>query len=134
MSKPDRPNVPTGEPWPVPAGEAPDFRAALLHPVQRWYDHWRRRDRIVRFMGLCVVCSRRTWAFDDGENDPRGVLGDSAYWHTDLTYKGVDYEITTCAICANDHPRYCQAQALAVQWLKSEALWATRLRRIGPEA
>jgi hypothetical protein len=128
----ERPDVPTGEPWPVPRGELPDFghRASLIYPVQRWHDDMRQRDRIVRFMGPCVTCRRLTWAFDDGENDPRGVLGDSAYWHTDLTHRGVDYEITTCAICANDQIKYDRAQALAVQWLESKVLWAMQLRRV----
>jgi hypothetical protein len=112
MSSPD-------EFWRVPRGQDPDFgrKASVSHPVQIWYDGWRNRERVLRSKGRCVVCLRPTWAFDDGENDPRGVLGDSAYWYTDLTHNGIEYAVTTCALCANDYDRYQQAQQLGREML-----------------
>jgi len=83
--------------------------ATMAMPVQTWFDTWRSRERTCRYMGLCRACSTPTWAFDDGENDPRGVLGDHAYWPVENRY-GVD--IVACPICANDEPTYRLLHAL----------------------
>lgn len=80
---------------------------------QTWYDSWRDRERSCRWYGRCVVCGRNCWAFDDGENDPRGVLGDNALWTTDADAEE-EFEIRTCAICANDHESYLTARRLFV--------------------
>jgi len=90
-----------------------------VYPVRVYRDHWRRADRILRYQGRCAAgCGRATWAFDDGENDPRGFLGDhSAY---DLIEEVTDAVIDmrgeayrpwivptfACAMCANDEPSY----------------------------
>jgi hypothetical protein len=85
-------------------------------PVRVVYDGWRQRDRIFRYTGACIVCGRKTWSFDDGENDPRGMLGDHALWTTEAeTRTGELIELRTCAICANDYDRYQQALELAKQ-------------------
>lgn len=81
--------------------------------VQTYHDVWRQQDRVMRYQGRCVVCSRPTWAFDDGANDPRGPLGDNALWVT-LTDPD-EHEIRTCAVCANDEPSYRRALALAFE-------------------
>jgi hypothetical protein len=111
------------EPWRAPEDVGPNFsrKASFVTPVQIWWDSWRRRDRTVRFIGLCIVCTIPTWAFDDGENDPRGALGDSACWPTDLDFQGVGYDVTTCAICANTYETYKQAQDLARAELTARA-------------
>jgi hypothetical protein len=65
--------------------------------------HWRQVDRVCRYVGQCAGCQRRTYAFDDGENDPRGVLGDRAYWPVE----GEDgLPVLACAVCANDYETY----------------------------
>lgn len=103
------------EPVQVPDGQRPMFdrNSSYTRPVQIWHDSMRNRDRTVRFIGLCIECRTPTWAFDDGENDPRGVLGDAACWPTDLTYRGEEYEVTTCSVCANDYEKYRRAQRAA---------------------
>jgi hypothetical protein len=77
---------------------------------QRWHDGWRNADRELRYYGTCMVCSRNLWAFTDGENDPRGPLGDNALWSVAEDEDGPASR--TCAICANDHDRYDQARAI----------------------
>lgn len=57
-----------------------------------------------------MVCGRNCWAFDDGENDPRGPLGDNALW----TVESEDgYDLRTCAVCANDERSYRTARSRA---------------------
>ncbi len=78
--------------------------------VQRFDDHWRHTIRVCDYMGRCLNCGRRTYAFRDGENDPRGPLGDHAYWP--VTADDNEYiELRACAICANDEPSYRAIQA-----------------------
>lgn len=81
---------------------------------QRWHDSWRDTDRDLRWYGTCIVCRRNVYAFDDGENDPRGVLGDNALW---TVSPGGDEgaEIRTCAICANDYGNCRKALELAAR-------------------
>lgn len=74
---------------------------------QRWHDGWRNADRDLRWYGACIVCGRNVWAFDDGENDPRGVLGDNALWSVSEEDGPAS---RTCAICANEHELYDQAR------------------------
>lgn len=81
------------------------------HPVRIVHDGWRGRDRVFRYTGPCVVCGRKTWSFDDGENDPRGMLGDHALWIT--TGEEESVEIRTCSICANEEPAYRAALRIA---------------------
>ena len=86
---------------------------------QKWHDSWRQVDRVMRYYGACYCCGIRTYAFDDGENDPRGVLGDHAadpFHLADhlapddaakvdaLTRKLRD--IPACFGCTNDYDRY----------------------------
>lgn len=99
----------TGEEKPLPVA---DIRrtgeAAMCTPVQVWRDAWRDTDRVLRYAGQCVTttCQQLTWAFDDGENDPRGVLGDAAA----SPLHAADYDmagpsVALCFGCANigDH-------------------------------
>ncbi len=84
---------------------------------QKWHDSWRGVDRIMRYYGKCYCCDIRTYAFDDGENDPRGVLGD----HAADTFHLADHlapddaaevervkvrDIPACFGCTNDYDRY----------------------------
>ena len=84
--------------------------------VQVWYDGWRHAWRVLRYMGACVVCGRRTYNFDDGENDPRGVLGDRAaqnVTHEDVdTLKENEY-VPACFACMNEEPKYREALEIA---------------------
>lgn len=93
-------------------------------PVRVVYDGWRQRDRILRYTGPCVVCDRKTWSFDDGENDPRGMLGDNALWVSTFEVDGKDVDVRTCAICANDEPSYRLAErALHMRGSVAVAPW-----------
>jgi hypothetical protein len=84
------------------------------HRVRVVYDGWRQRDRTFRYTGPCIVCKRKTWSFDDGENDPRGMLGDHALWITTAEARdGAEVELRTCSICANDYDRYMRALDMA---------------------
>lgn len=96
----------TGDEWRSRVSR-PNFSglAAMHMPVQLWEDRWRDRDRVLRYAGQCVTptCRHLTWAFDDGENDPRGVLGDAAA----SPLHAADYDMTgpsvaLCFYCAND--------------------------------
>lgn len=84
---------------------------------QLWHDDWRNTDRIMRYYGECSACGRRVYGFDDGENDPRGVLGDHAedcfYLSEHLSdddaaeVKRVgDVWVRACFLCTNDYDRY----------------------------
>lgn len=86
--------------------------------VQIWYDSWRHADRVLRFKGKCYTCPRPTWGADDGENDPRGVLGD--YADHPLRPEDADMVgpvIHLCALCANEYDTYKIAQDY------SERIW-----------
>jgi len=77
---------------------------------QIWHDGWRDRDRICRYQGDCVTCGRRTYAFDDGENDPRGILGDHAASPLHATdYDATGPDIPQCFMCANEYETYKSA-------------------------
>lgn len=84
---------------------------------QLWHDSWRNVDRVMRYYGECEACGTRTYAFDDGENDPRGVLGDHANDSIDLTEHlspddAAEVErvggvtVVACFMCTNDYDRY----------------------------
>ena len=75
--------------------------------VQLWHDSWRNADRVIRFTGKCYACGRYTWAADDGENDPRGVLGDHASHALSASdYDMIGPDVPLCAMCGNDEGGY----------------------------
>lgn len=87
--------------------------------VQIWYDGWRGQDRVLRYYGACRGCGRYTWGADDGENDPRGVLGDYAtHALVASEYDMVGPDVALCAICANEYGPY-----KAVLDLAQRKLW-----------
>lgn len=76
-----------------------DFRRR----VQLYRDDWRRVSRWCRFEGACVLCGRRTFGFDDGQDDPRGPLGDHAAAPLDPTdYGATGAIVPACFLCQND--------------------------------
>jgi hypothetical protein len=86
------------------AGSGIDF---TTDAPQTFQDSWRNRDRTVQFKGNCFGCGRRTYAFDDGENDPRGPLGDNAaspLLAEDYDKKGP--EVPLCFGCSNEYEAY----------------------------
>ena len=111
------------EPWRAPNEAGPDFsrKASFERPIQIWHDGWRQRDRICRYVGLCIVCTVPVWSFDDGENDPRGILGDAACWPSGFDFRGEEYEVATCSMCANVYETYTQAKVLARAELTARA-------------
>lgn len=78
--------------WPAPSDRVVTF-----------HDAWRATRRVVRFHGMCVGCGAPTWAADDGENDPRGVLGDHALA---VVYTDDGQEVRACHTCANTEATY----------------------------
>lgn len=74
---------------------------------QIWHDTHRNRDRVLRYFGHCVGCNRRTYGFDDGENDPRGMAGDHAVSiETARDHDLVGPDVVACFMCMNDEPTY----------------------------
>jgi len=77
---------------------------------QVWRDDWRRADVVITFTGACYSCGRRTYSRSDGQNDPRGILGDHADHSLEASeYDSVGPTVPLCAICANEEPRYSYA-------------------------
>ena len=75
--------------------------------VQYYEDHWRGTIRLLRFQGKCVVCRSRTYGFDDGEDDPRGILGA----HASAPFSAADHnmvgsDVPACFMCQDDEHRY----------------------------
>jgi hypothetical protein len=83
--------------------------AAASTPVQVWRDAWRGgRERLLRYRADCALCTRPLWGFDDGENDPRGVLGDaSAGFSVDPAEAGLDgvMPVGLCPMCDSGQNR-----------------------------
>lgn len=91
-------------------------RPAEETQVMVWHDVWRNADRVLRWKGPCLGCGRQTWAFDDGQNDPRGVLGDAASWPVAVDGPdGGEVDVRACAICANDYDSYKTVQGRAAE-------------------
>lgn len=107
-----------------------DIKRNVKSP-QTIHDSWRGTDRTCCYMGTCASCGRMTYAFDDGENDPRGVLGDNA---ADPIYlsehvamddaakvKAVgdalshDVVVPACFCCTNDYDRYQYLLSMATR-------------------
>ena len=97
----------------APALTRPDFRLREF-----WYrDPWRGGIyRHCQTKGQCVACGRKTFGFDDGEDDPRGVLGDHA--ESSLTaseFGKVGPDVPMCVPCANEEGRYNVGVKLALK-------------------
>lgn len=89
----------------------------LTDTPQQFHDSWRNTDRTMRWTGDCDQCGRRTYQFDDGENDPRGPLGDHAgdpFHLADHLAPDEAAEVErvggvtlpACFCCTNDYDRY----------------------------
>ena len=75
----------------------------------RWLsyqDFMRRTVRHVRWLGQCAACDRATWGHDDGEDDPRGILGDGAASPVEVEVNGQTFAVRCCFGCANDQRSY----------------------------
>ena len=107
---PARPAVPVRVDEPRFTGEA-----AVGASVQVWWDGWRARDRVLRYRGRCIECGWLLWGADDGENDPRGILGDfTAGFSLDpVDYDRAGPEVGLCCGCANDGDLYRSGLAKA---------------------
>jgi hypothetical protein len=94
----------------------------IRYPVRVFRDSWRGTDRVLRYQGRCAAgCGRATWAFDDGENDPRGFLGDRAAYdlaeevtEAVIDMRGEAYRpwivpTVACALCSNEQDSYLAA-------------------------
>lgn len=112
----------TGEETPVPVSRPMLTRgAALTTPVQVWRDAWRgSAERVLRYRAECVTCTRPVWGFDDGENDPRGALGENACHSLDPNGHDAPagMPVGLCAICANEREPYERALT------RARSVWA----------
>jgi hypothetical protein len=117
--------VPVSRPFTTPA-------AAESMPVQVLRDPWRDTERVLRYAGDCAACGCVTWAFEDGENDPRGMLGDAtAYGLHAGEYDAfpVIPPVTLCALCANTSEPLGRGEALArAYWETAAAQLAAGVR------
>ncbi len=107
-----------GEPVRV---ERPDLtvHARRERPVQAYRDFG--GERVVRFVGVCIGCSALTWGLDDGDNDPRGMLGLAAvYPFRAEEYDMAGPDVCMCSGCANSGIMYDRAAT------KARALWTAR--------
>lgn len=91
-----------------------DFRKQSFE----YADSWRGGTiRVAHFMGKCVGCGIRTYAFEDGENDPRGFLG----IHASDPLVAIDYgyigeDVPFCFMCGNDtETKYRQGLWIAMK-------------------
>jgi predicted RNA methylase len=109
----------TGEEVPVVVDRPLLTRAAARSmPVQWWADGWRGgKVRTLRYCAECIVCQLPVWGFDDGENDPRGVLGNhSAGWSIDPDgVPELDTAVGLCIECADDRERYDKGHEVALE-------------------
>ncbi len=83
--------------------------------VQIWYCAWRNADRVLRFVGPCTLCGRLVWSADDGENDPRGVMGE----HTNQPLVAAEHQmegpdVVLCVPCAGKGASYQRALTYAM--------------------
>lgn len=106
--------------YPYNTGRMLDSGSRLKFTVkspQTYHDSWRGTERVCRFYGPCAYCGTWTYAFDDGENDPRGVLGDYAADTFTFAEHLADDEaaevrrvklrdMPACFGCMNDYDRY----------------------------
>lgn len=65
-------------------------------------------ERVVRFYGECSYCKVRTYSHDDGEDDPRGILGNHALGaRLDAKDHGMNSDtlppfVSLCFVCDDD--------------------------------
>lgn len=110
--------------------------AAEAMPVQSWRDGWRGgRERVLRFRAMCVTCDRPVWGFDDGENDPRGVLGDASAGDSldPFEYGREGMPIGLCVLCASDYRTNTRAEVVASRmWEAADQVRAQALAGPAP--
>ncbi|WP_020525166.1 SAM-dependent methyltransferase [Catelliglobosispora koreensis] len=95
-------------------------QAVTAAPVQVWWDAWRSQDRILRYRARCIRCGWLLWGFDDGDNDPRGVLGNfTAGSSLDPDEYGMTGPaVGLCFGCGNDADHYNAGVA------KAHSMWS----------
>lgn len=110
-----------GQTLPVPG--------AQTIPVQVVHDPWGATDRVLRYVGDCFTktCGRPVWAFDDGENSPLGVLGDSSADTVDPREHGEFFgeltgpSVAQCSNHANEYETRTAAEDYArTLWTRGE--------------
>jgi len=91
---------------------------------QFYVDSWRNKVRRLDYVGRCIECGRRTYAFEDGQNDPRGVLEDRAASPLHASdYDSIGPTVPMCFMCANDEDRYTHGLSTA------RGLWAVEVKK-----
>ncbi|WP_344515775.1 hypothetical protein [Dactylosporangium maewongense] len=77
----------------------------------------------MRYRGRCIECRWLLWSCDDGDNDPRGALGEfSAGYSLDPDELGMTGpQIGLCHRCGNDGERLRTAYQRAVPHWKRPA-------------
>jgi len=101
------------------ANNARQIERSLSNPritVYRYHCPFRNEDRTLRYQGDCVLCGTRTWAADDGENDPRGIMGD----HAAMPFVASDYDmagptIPACFPCGDTYEKHVVIERYAMK-------------------
>lgn len=73
--------------------------------------------RLCEYQGRCSYCGIRTYAFRDGENDPRGPLGDRAASPLSASECGLvgGKCLPLCFDCRNDYDRVMAVRDRAIR-------------------
>jgi hypothetical protein len=123
---PALPRLPPGtqlRPLPVDVGTSEGVRFNTTHP-QSYKDGWSNTQRVIRFKGFCVLCGRWTFGHDDGQDDPRGILGD----HAAAELVAAEYDMSgpdvpACFFCQNDtEERYNAVLRIAKRRWKADPI------------
>lgn len=111
--------MPPNAPVVVPPGRkiVTKLRFGTSAPAVQYFDSasmFRSGIRVCRKTGRCPICKTTLFAFDDGENDPRGVLGDHAASTAEYgNGKDDRREVTLCFLHANEEWSYKAAERYA---------------------
>lgn len=92
----------------------------FFSPWPQSYKDFAGQHRVVRFKGYCVSCGGRVYGHDDGDDDPRGVLGDKAdasLVASDFKMEGPD--VPCCYHCWNTKLLYDKAVRKSLPHWKS---------------
>lgn len=100
--------------------------AAKYMPVQGIWDWDRENLRVFRYVADCYGCGRPVWDADDGDNDPRGLLGDASAGFS-INAPGWDMtgpDVALCIPCGDTGKTYDKARDAAVTagvWTRAAA-------------
>lgn|SRR3990167_1875963 len=96
------------------------------HKPQKYWDSWRNKERVCNYVGKCVNCGSTVYEFEDGENDPRGILterhANSSVTADMADLKGTYSEVPACFKCMNEEDSHHEIMRIAKMRWASESL------------